>query len=118
MKNFLYHSILALLLPLSILAWGQAAAGSQAFEFHADARMEHATRGPVENAYGYMYALTDKKGHGAVKVADCAVQRPGQVRRCPGTRARGRVFYLPDCGRGPRRSGRMQAHPGNPPVRF
>jgi len=68
MKNFLYHSILALLLPLSILAWGQAAAGSQAFEFHADARMEHATRGPVENAYGYMYALTDKKGHGAVNV--------------------------------------------------
>jgi len=68
MKNFLYHSVLALLLPMSILAWGQAGASNQAFEFHADARMEHATLGPVENAYGYMYALTDKKGHGAVNV--------------------------------------------------
>ena len=68
MKNYLYHSILALLLPMSILAWGQAGASNQAFEFHADASMEHATRGPVENAYGYMYALTDKKGHGAISV--------------------------------------------------
>ncbi|MCP4333872.1 MAG: hypothetical protein GY785_14540 [Gammaproteobacteria bacterium] len=68
MKNYLYHSVLALLLPMLILAWGQAAARNQAFEFHADARMEHATLGPVENAYGYMYALTDKKGHGAVNV--------------------------------------------------
>jgi len=68
MKNYLYHSILALLLPISLLAWGQAGASNPAFEFHADARMEHATKGPVESAYGYMYALTDKKGHGAVNV--------------------------------------------------
>lgn len=68
MKNNLYLSVLALLLPMLILAWGQAGASNQAFEFHADARMEHATLGPVENAYGYMYALTDKKGHGAVNV--------------------------------------------------
>ena len=68
MKNYLSHSILVLLLPMLILAWGQAAAVNNAYEFHADASMEHATRGPVENAYGYMYALTDKQGHGAVSV--------------------------------------------------
>ncbi len=68
MKNFLSHSILVLLLPMLLLAWGQAAAVNHAYEFHADASMQHATRGPVENAYGYMYALTDKNGHGAISV--------------------------------------------------
>ncbi|MCP4470192.1 MAG: hypothetical protein GY815_05815 [Gammaproteobacteria bacterium] len=68
MKNFLSHSILVLLLPMLILAWGQAAAANHAYEFHADDGMRHATRGAVENAYGYMYALTDKKGHGAISV--------------------------------------------------
>jgi len=68
MKNYLSHSILVLLLPMSLLAWGQAAAVNHAYEFHADASMEHVTRGPVAKAYGYMYALTDKQGHGAVSV--------------------------------------------------
>ncbi len=68
MKNYLSQSILVLLLPMSMLAWGQAAAVNHAYEFHADARMEHATRGHLENAYGYMYAVTDKKGHGAISV--------------------------------------------------
>ena len=67
MKNLLSHAMLALL-PLLLLTWGQAAAVNHAYEFQADARMQHATLGPVEKAYGYMYALTDKKGHGAISV--------------------------------------------------
>ena len=57
-----------LLLPLLLLASGQAAAASQNYEFHADARMRHATGNDVDNAYGYVHVVTDKKGHGVIRV--------------------------------------------------
>jgi hypothetical protein len=44
------------------------AAASQPFEFHADGKMVHAQRGPVDRAYGYMNVLTDSEGNGTINV--------------------------------------------------
>ena len=66
MKNYLSRISLALL-PILLLSWGHAGAG-EVSEFHADARMRHAQQGDFDNAYGYMYALTDGKGRAAVNV--------------------------------------------------
>jgi hypothetical protein len=57
-----------LLLPLLILTCGQAIAGKLNYKYHADARMQHAVSGAVENTYGYVYLVTDKKGHGVIRV--------------------------------------------------
>ena len=57
-----------LLLPLLLLTCGQAFAGNSNFEYHADARMQHASRGAINDAYGYVYVVTDKKGHGVIRV--------------------------------------------------
>ena len=57
-----------LLLPLLLLTCGQALAGNSNFEYHADARMQHASRGTINDAYGYVYVVTDKKGHGVIRV--------------------------------------------------
>lgn len=61
-----------LLLPLLLLTCGQVVAAnnnpSNNFEYHADARMQHATRGSIEDAYGYVHVVADKKGHGVVQV--------------------------------------------------
>ena len=57
----------ALLSPL-FLACGQAAAGSANYEYHLNASMQHAGSGPVKDAYGYVYVVTDKKGHGVIRV--------------------------------------------------
>ena len=57
----------ALLLLLPLLVCTQAAA-SPTYEYHADARMQHASASPVENAYGYVHVITDKKGHGVIRV--------------------------------------------------
>ena len=57
-----------LLLPLLLLTCGQAVAVNNNYEYHADARMQHATQGSVKNAYGYVYVVTDKKGHGVIRV--------------------------------------------------
>jgi hypothetical protein len=57
-----------LLLPLVILTCGQAVASKANFEYHADARMQHASQGAVNDAYGYVYVVTDKKGHGVIRV--------------------------------------------------
>ena len=57
-----------LLLPLLLFTCGQAGAVSDNYEYHADARMQHATRGSVKDAYGYVYVVTDKKGHGVIRV--------------------------------------------------
>ena len=57
-----------LLLPLLLLTCGQAVGGNANFEYHADARMQHATQGSVKDAYGYVYVVTDKKGHGVIRV--------------------------------------------------
>lgn len=58
----------AALLPLSLLFSLTAGAASHPFEFHADARMQHALHGPVEQAYGYMNVITDDKGNGSITV--------------------------------------------------
>ena len=57
-----------LLLPLLLLTCGQALAGNPNFEYHADARMQHASSGEVNDAYGYAYVVTDKRGHGVIRV--------------------------------------------------
>jgi len=56
------------LLPLSLLASGQALAVAHPYAFHADARMVHQNLGPVEKAYGYMNVVTDTKGNGVINV--------------------------------------------------
>ena len=62
----------ALLLPLLLLTGAKAVAevvaDSPNYEFHADARMQHALTGPLKDAYGYVYVVTDKKGHGVIRV--------------------------------------------------
>jgi len=57
-----------LLLPLLLLTCGQAAAVGNNYEYHADARMQHASQGTVKDAYGMVYVVTDKKGHGVIQV--------------------------------------------------
>ena len=57
-----------LLLPLLLLALGNAAATSQNFEYHADARMHYPGGSPLEDAYGYAYVVSDKRGHGVIRV--------------------------------------------------
>lgn len=54
-----------LLLSAAVLPAGAA---SQPFEYHADARMQHARLGPVEQAYGYMHVVTDASGNGSINV--------------------------------------------------
>jgi hypothetical protein len=67
--NKLRSGISALmLLPLLLLTCGQVVAGNNNYEYHADARMQHATQGSVKNAYGFVYVVTDKKGHGVIRV--------------------------------------------------
>jgi hypothetical protein len=64
------YSILlsSLLLSLPLFACGQAAAGSANYEYHLNASMQHASTGSVKDAYGYVYVVTDKKGHGVIRV--------------------------------------------------
>jgi hypothetical protein len=57
-----------LLLSLLLLTCGQAAAGSANYEYHLNASMQHAGSGSVKDAYGYVYVVTDKKGHGVIRV--------------------------------------------------
>lgn len=58
----------ALLLPLLLLTCAEAVAGNPNYEYHVDARMQHALTGPLKDAYGYVYVVTDKKGHGVIRV--------------------------------------------------
>ena len=57
-----------LLLSLLLLACGQAAAGGANYEYHLNASMQHAGSGFIKDAYGYVYVVTDKKGHGVIRV--------------------------------------------------
>ena len=57
-----------LLLPMLLLTCAQVIAGNPNYEYHADARMQHALSGPLKDAYGYVYVVTDKKGHGVIRV--------------------------------------------------
>jgi hypothetical protein len=57
-----------LLLSLLLLTCGQAAAGNPNYEYHLNAAMQHADIGSVKDAYGYVYVVTDKKGHGVIRV--------------------------------------------------
>ena len=61
----IYSILLSLLL---FLACGQAAAGSANYEYHLNASMQHAGNGSVKDAYGYVYVVTDKKGHDVIRV--------------------------------------------------
>ena len=57
-----------LLLSALLLTCGQVAAGSANYEYHLNASMQHAGSGSVKDAYGYVYVVTDKKGHGVIRV--------------------------------------------------
>lgn len=57
-----------ILLPLALLGSISAGAATYPFEFHADARMQHALYGPIEQAYGYMNVVTDDHGNGTINV--------------------------------------------------
>lgn len=59
---FLICAILLLLVCVPALA------SQPTYEFHRDARMQHQNGGPVKDAYGYVYVVTDKKGHGVIRV--------------------------------------------------
>ena len=43
-------------------------AASHPFEYHADARMQHESLGPVDQAYGYLNIVTDDGGNGTINV--------------------------------------------------
>ena len=43
-------------------------AASHPFEYHADARMQHESFGPVDQAYGYLNIVTDEGGNGTINV--------------------------------------------------
>ena len=62
----------ALLLPLLLLTCAQSVAEVAVdrpnYEYHVDARMQHVLTGPLKDAYGYVYVVTDKKGHGVIRV--------------------------------------------------
>ncbi len=60
--------VAAILLPLALLGSKAAGAAPHPFEFHTDARMQHALYGPIERAYGYMNVVTDEKGNGTINV--------------------------------------------------
>jgi len=51
-----------------VLAGGSAVASNATYEYHADAPMRHSSGMSVDNAYGYAYVATDKKGHGVIRV--------------------------------------------------
>lgn len=53
---------------LIVLAGGAAAASNATYEYHADAPMRHVSGINIDNAYGYAYVATDKKGHGVIRV--------------------------------------------------
>ena len=44
------------------------ASANLTYEYHADARMHHASAGQIDDAYGYVHVITDKKGHGVIRV--------------------------------------------------
>ncbi len=48
--------------------FNQAYAVAHPYEFHADAKMQLQSHGPVDNAYGYMYIETDIQGKGTITV--------------------------------------------------
>lgn len=68
MKNLGIKLIFVLLIPVPAFITNLAQAVSHPYEFHADASMEHVSRGPVEKAYGYMNLLTDTQGKGIINV--------------------------------------------------
>ena len=68
MKQTGSKQYMVLLLPLLLLAFGNAAATPQTFEYHADARMHYPGGNALEDAYGYAYVVSDKRGHGVIRV--------------------------------------------------
>jgi len=53
---------------LLLLVCVPALASQQTYEFHQDARMQDQAGSLVNDAYGYVYVVTDKKGHGVIRV--------------------------------------------------
>jgi len=53
---------------LALLFSASLSAATHPFEFHADARMWHDSLGLIDQAYGYMYVVTDEDGNGTVNV--------------------------------------------------
>ena len=51
-----------------MLTTSQLQAGSNPYEFHADAKMAYLNEAPIDKAYGYMNVFTDNDGNGLINV--------------------------------------------------
>ena len=68
MKNPALQIVSPLLISVFSFVCNQAYAVSHPYEFHADAKMQMQSHGPVDNAYGYMFIETDIDGNGSITV--------------------------------------------------
>ena len=68
MNEYLLVIIATLLSIGSMLFSNMAHAAPKPFEFHADAKMAHATHGQVDKTYGYLYIEGDETGRGTINV--------------------------------------------------
>lgn len=53
---------------------------AQAYEYHADARMQLPSHGPVDDAYGYLYVETDADGNGTITAMFSNASEVGMAR--------------------------------------
>ncbi len=68
MKNQAVQIVSPLFISVFSFVFNQAYAVSHPYEFHADAKMQLQSYGPVDDAYGYMYIETDIDGNGSITV--------------------------------------------------
>ena len=68
MKKQVFKAVSPLLVCACSFMFNQAYAVAHPFEFHADAKMQLQSYGPVDDAYGYMYVETDLEGNGTITV--------------------------------------------------
>ncbi len=68
MKKQVSKAVSPLLVCVCSFMFNQAYAVAHPYEFHADAKMQLQSHGPVDNAYGYMTIETDMQGRGTITV--------------------------------------------------
>ncbi len=68
MSNKVSKTVSPLLVCVFSFMFSQAYAVAHPYEFHANAKMQLQSYGPVDDAYGYMYVETDIEGNGTITV--------------------------------------------------
>lgn len=68
MKKQVSKAVSPLLVCVCSIMFNQAYAVAHPYEYHADAKMQLQSYGPVDDAYGYMYVETDINGNGTITV--------------------------------------------------